>query len=130
MCEGCGRGNTGFALYFSVYKHNLDATIAFKSRQCGRVVGTSLFLIPSGFDGMKWNVVQATRPNLSILCIVLSTSYQSSGVGRSPNKNPCAYRSTSFNDEIIINQAVQRLGSFDHGWRRKKTQVNSEYTLF
>ena len=33
-------------------------------------------------------------------------------------------------DDITINQAVQRSGSFDHGWRRKKTQVNSEYTLF
>ena len=38
VCEGWGRGNTGFALYCTVHKHNLDATIAFKSRQCGVMV--------------------------------------------------------------------------------------------
>ena len=31
------------AILRTVYEHNLDATIAFKSRQCGGVVGTYFF---------------------------------------------------------------------------------------
>ena len=42
------------AILRTVYKHNLDATIAFKSRQCGGVVGT-FFFVPKG---IRWNKIE------------------------------------------------------------------------
>ena len=82
----------------------------------GHVVGFA----PRGFDGVKRNAVRATGPNLLFFRIILSPSYQSSGMWRSPNKHQCIYRPTS----LTTTTTVRRGGSFVHGEGTRRGRVD------